>query len=313
METTMQEFDNLSRENQRIANEIAVADKNKDTNLSILLKKELYANKLTMLDIISQNDKRAGITALEYMKMVEDMPTVPKYATGVDEIDGMYAFNGGFETGMFIQLAGVSGGGKTTLILRILTNIAQGNRAVFFNFEMGKKLLYKKLKNLNINTTQQKNLIIDDQSRKLDDLIMEIELYSKEGVKFFAIDSKMKIEIAGNDDEHIKISKLSKELAKLSQKRDIIIILINQMSESDLKNGRLAFKGSGDQQYDSDVSLFIVVGNDGKRSLICNKNRQEERLFEVDLKEHNQYSAQPTEVTTYQPDININVDMPDLF
>jgi hypothetical protein len=57
------------------------------------------------------------------------------------------------------------------------------------------------------------------------------------------------------------------------------------MSEEDIKGKRLAFKGSGDQQYDSDISLFYVLDEKTEeRTLICNKNRTiNERTFKVKL------------------------------
>lgn len=275
----MQEFNTLENENKRLVNEISL-EQNQDK--SIELKRKLYENKIAMLNLIKQDDKRAGLTAREYLNNFRDLPHVPRYATGIDAIDR--AFQGGWETGMFIQLAGESGVGKTSLFLDIMTNISIGSQCVFFNFEMGIRLMGKKLSRLLTTDKQLDNLIIDSDTRNLDDLVMEIELYAKQGVKFFAIDSKMKIEINGTDDEHLKISKMSSALAKLSQKRDIIILLINQMNEADIKNKRLAMKGSGDQKYDSDIALFYVMDDNMNRTLMCTKNRQDEILFDIPLK-----------------------------
>jgi len=315
----LQEFNDLENKNRLLVQEI---HNEKDITKNIELKKRLYNNKLIMLDMIHQEDKRAGVTAMEYLEVYNNLPHIPRYGTGIDVIDE--AFKGGFESGMYIQLAGESGVGKTHLFLEIMTNVAKGNKCVFFNFEMGMRLLGKRLNRLLTLPQQFNNLIIDSDTRKLDDLIMEIELYAKEGVKFFAIDSKMKIEISGTDDEYLKISRLSNELAKLSQKRDIIILLINQMNESDIKNKRLAMKGSGDQKYDADIALFYVKDEKGNRTLICNKNRQDEIEFNIELKLdnngrtvgiNNSSYAKAPEITNYQSDSNvgIDVDIPDIF
>ena len=56
---------------------------------------------------------------------------------------------------------------------------------------MGDRLFVKKLKELNLNDSQLDNLIIDSDTNKLEDLLMEIELYAEDGIKFFAIDSKI--------------------------------------------------------------------------------------------------------------------------
>ena len=299
----MLEFNALERENRRLVADILGEE---DQNKSIVLKKQLYNNKLKMLDLINQDDSRAGITAREYLKIFKNLPTVPRYSTGIDAIDR--AFLGGWELGMFIQLAGESGVGKTSLFLDIMANVSNGNKCVFFNFEMGMRLMGKKLTRIINSDKQLDNLIIDSDTRNLDDLIMEIEIYAKEGIKFFAIDSKMKIEVNGSDDEYLKISKLSSSLAKLSQKRDIIILLINQMNESDIKNKRLAMKGSGDQKYDADIALFYIMDDNMNRILVCTKNRQDEVLFNIPLKLNrsgktiglNDFDSEPTEITAYK-------------
>jgi len=94
----------------------------------------------------------------------------------------------------------------------------------------------------------------------------------------------MKINVDSNEQDYQKFSKISKRLAELSQRLDIIIFLINQMNEDDIKNKRLAFKGSGDQKYDADIALFYVRDDEGNRKMICNKNRQDEYEFSIDLK-----------------------------
>lgn len=278
----MNNYEEIEKRNHILINLINQAEQENSLDEAINYKKELYNNKLRMLDMIHEEDKRTGITAREFINNVDNMPVLPKFQTGIRPLDD--SFNGGFQTGLFIQLAGESGSGKTTLILEILSNMSLGNKIVFFNFEMGVRLLSARLKKLLKTDKQLDNLVIDSDSRNLKDLIMEIELYAKDGVKFFAIDSKMKIIVDGNEDEHLKISRLSGELARLSQSRDITIMLINQMNEADIKNKRLAMKGSGDQKYDTDIALFYVKDEKGNRSLICTKNRQDEKEFSIDLK-----------------------------
>ena len=84
--------------------------KEQDLNEQIKLQKQLYRKKLDLLDLIQEKDKaRAGITARELIIKVDNMPKVPKYETGIYKIDQVL---GGFETGLFINLAGESGTGK---------------------------------------------------------------------------------------------------------------------------------------------------------------------------------------------------------
>ena len=278
----MQQFEELKDECNKLAFLITKAEQEQNHDEQIKLKKQLYTNKLLMIELITIEEKRNGITARELKKIVEMRPTAIRYETGIRPLDDK--FKGGIELGTFVQLAGESGVGKTHLTLEVLTNIAQYTKSVFFNFEMGDTRIIKRLKNLIKEEQQWDNLIIDNDSRELDTLCNEITLYANDGVKFFTIDSKMKINVNSAEADHQKFSKISKRLAELSQKQDIIIFLINQMNEEDIKHKRLAFKGSGDQKYDADIALFYVRDDEGQRRLICNKNRQDEYEFSIDLK-----------------------------
>lgn len=278
----------------------------KSTNIDekIKLQRELYSKKIQLLDLIHEKDKaRAGLTARELILKVDSMPKLPKFETGMSKIDA--SFGGGFETGLFINLAGESGAGKTTLLLHLLANLSNGRRTVFFNFEMGDRLFVKKLKELNLNDKQLDNLTIDSDTNNLQDLIMEIEIYAEEGVKFFAIDSKMKIVNTHGDNEVQQISNMSKELARLSARKDITICLINQMNEADIQNKRLAFKGSGDQKYDSDIALFLVKEGE-QRKLICTKNRMNDRLFSIDINKEDYQNGRGFVETVFESNVEMS-------
>lgn len=246
------------------------------------LKRELFKNKLEMIDIITTEEKRSGITARELKRLVELRPKHPRYETGIKPLDEQLL--GGIEIGTLVQLAGESFVGKTHLTLEILSNVASYSKAVFFNFEMGDTRIVNRLNYLLDKDCQWDNLIIDNDSRELTALCNEIILHARDGVKFFTIDSKMKIDVKGDGNDHQKFSSITKELSRIAQQNDVIIFLINQMSEDDIKNKRLAFKGSGDQKYDSDIALFYVKDEEGNRRLICNKNRQDDREFFVELR-----------------------------
>ena len=275
----MKRFEELERENVKLLHVISVNDNQDET---IKAKKQFHKNKLEMLELIHASEKINCKSARNLFKEVANKPKVPRYAVGIAPIDAK--LNGGIEIGTLLILAGESFTGKTTLMLEILANVSEGSEVVLFNFEMGETRISHKLQQSLKTEKQLDNFLIDSSTRNLSDLIMEIELHSHNGVKFFGIDSKMKIEVSGNMDEHLKISSITRELSKICQRLDIIIILINQLSESDIKNGRLSFKGSGDQQYDSDISWFYTKdAKTMKRKLICNKNRQDDYEYIIHL------------------------------
>ena len=252
-----------------------------DQNRILKINQLIKENKILLESTYNDLNKRNGVTLRDFEIEVNNMPYAPKRATGITLLDDV--FEGGFEEGMFINLVGESGAGKSTIAMEILLNIAEYNKSVFFSFEMGDKLTLKKILKFNINDNHRDNLIIDRYSRNIEELKREVSLYANDGIKFFVIDSKMKLEVLRNSDEHKKISYLSNELSKICQQLGVIIILINQLSEESLKNGRVALKGSGDQYYDSDI--ILVCKKDKKdsnlRELLIEKNRQTEKAGQV--------------------------------
>ena len=277
-------FEQLKQDNMALANRISSAEAVQDWEASMGMKKTLYKNKLLMIEMLEAKDKKPTITAREHMHMVLNKPKVMRYKTGLYWLDrNLIDDDGecGIEVGSYVVIGGASNGGKTTLVLDILANVSSYEKCVFFNFEMGDKRISKRFNKLLKTDAQLDNLLINGTSRALNDIVGEIRLKANEGVKFFVIDSRMKIYVKTKDPEYIKISQISKELSEISSTLDVIIIMINQVGEDDLKSGRMSFKGSGDQMYDTDIAWFIEVDKTtGVRTLICPKNRQDETYYE---------------------------------
>lgn len=250
-----------------------------DLRERVKAEREYHKIRLEMVALIDTNDEPSGISARRLIYDVSNRDNVPRYETGITPLD--QRLNGGIEVGTFIQLAGQSFAGKTHLVLEILSNISSYKEAVFFNFEMGDVRIAHRLKSLLKDDAQLDNLIIDSRTRDIDRLVGEIKIYAKKGIKFFAVDSKMKITSSEKDDFK-RFGEITSKLSRVAQENDVIVFLINQMNEEDIKNNRLAFKGSGDQMYDTDIALFYKVDKNGKRKLVCPKNRQDENEFSID-------------------------------
>ena len=240
--------------------------------------------KIELIELRKNKPTRSkSISAEELIEDVENRPTIARYATGIDALDNK--LNGGIEIGSFVQLAGASFAGKTHLAIEILSTIANREKVLFFNFEMGDRRIAQRFSK-SLDTEQaRKNMMIHNDNRELSHIVEEIKHSYKTGIKFFAIDSKMKIEVSSEKDDYKKFSKISATLSKLTQENEIIIFLINQISEDDDKTGRLAFKGSGDQLYDTDLALFYMMDKKDLtyRNLQCRKNRQDENNFSLRL------------------------------
>jgi replicative DNA helicase len=290
----MSNFEQLKQKSHNLAQQIETATQRQDAAETIRLKKEFHKCKLEILELIDQEENTNSITARELMKRVEAMPKVPRYEVGIDAIDMELAtdeerykgIKGGIEIGTFIQFAGESGAGKTTLVLDILTNISKYSRVAFFNFEMGDKRIAHRLARKLKTDAQKDNFIIDSRTRKLDALLMEITIHARDGIKFFAIDSRMKIEVdtAGLAD-HQKTSLISAQLSKIAQEKEIIVFLINQMSDEAIKDNRMVLKNGGDQKYDADMMWFYIIDkkDPNKRILRCTKDRQYEHTWSAEL------------------------------
>ena len=245
-------------------------------------KKEFHENKLEMIALITVTDKRNGISAKELIAMVKDRPPAIRYSTGISPLDR--ELNGGFAVGSLVILGGGSFTGKTFITLEMLTNISEYSKTVFFNFEMGDTKIADRLNRMRLSNNQLTNLIVDKDSRNITDIETEMILYARSGCKFFVIDSKMKIDVSGNMSQNDKSSHITNTLSRIAQKYDIIIFLINQISEENLKSGYFGFKGSGDQLYDADYALFYTKDDKGNRFMTCTKNRVDEKEFRVGLK-----------------------------
>lgn len=306
------EYNNLKLENSSL--EKIINSGMSSTDEKIKAKKTLYLNKIKMLDLIHKKDeaKRTGVSAREYITRAKNKKQKPKYSTGIEKIDKH--LGGGFQTGIFINVGGESFAGKSTLCLNILANMANSKKVAWFNFEMGERLFCKKLQELQLNDNQLDNLYIEEDSRNIDNLLREMELLIEDGYFCFCIDSKMKLNGGKGKEEHQKYSDISTRLSEFAQVKDVIIIFINQMNEEDIKNKRLALKGSGDQKYDSDIILFVVLEEDKdnlkkiedrKRLLICTKNRQTEITFREEITKYDYciQNKQPT-VKVFESDSN---------
>jgi len=275
-----------------------------DEARNLEIQKLIEENKNLLETTYKDLNKRNGVTLREFEKMVDAKGNAVKRATGIELIDEV--FDGGFEEGMFINLVGESGAGKSTIALEILLNIAEFNKSVFIGLEMGDKLTLKKIRQYGIRESHRDNLIIDIHSRDIEIVKREVSLYANDGVKFFVIDSKMKLESSMKADEYKKISYISGEISKLTQQLGIIVILINQISEENLKHNRVSLKGSGDQIYDSDIVLVYKKAKDlTKREMLVYKNRQNNKegiTIHTELKNNRTVSTAKAEEREYKED-----------
>ena len=233
----------------------------------------------------------------EFVKRVEKNRDLKFYPTGLRWLDIELA-GAGLAEGSFINIAGGSFAGKTTFTLELLKSMAQSEKVCFFSYEMYEKILIRKFKFASWDVLQ--NIQIYQDGAQIDKIAARIRKLSKKGYKIFAIDSRMKIRVSNDKaSEYEKNNEISSKLSELTRTLGVIVILINQISEADLKAGRNSLKGSGDQVYDSDMIIYLKATTNDRKEVVKRefemaKDRIGERLFKVNIPDF--YKKEPQEV-----------------
>ena len=233
----------------------------------------------------------------EFVKRVEKNRDLKFYPTGLRWLDIELA-GAGLAEGSFINIAGGSFAGKTTFTLELLKSMAQSEKVCFFSYEMYEKILIRKFKFASWDVLQ--NIQIYQDGAQIDKIAARIRKLSKKGCKIFAIDSRMKIRVSNDKaSEYEKNNEISSKLSELTRTLGVIVILINQISEADLKAGRNSLKGSGDQVYDSDMIIYLKATTNDRKEVVKRefemaKDRIGERLFKVNIPDF--YKKEPQEV-----------------
>jgi predicted ATP-dependent serine protease len=247
---------------------------------------ELIESKIADL----QNDLRElrkqddqDVTLLELKEFVAKQKPKPKYLTGIRSFDDAM---GGLEMGTFVNLAGESGAGKSAFVYKMMLNIAKSNKVLFFNFEMSDRRVINRVRTIDDKTLN--NVIVRSKSRAIEVITEDIRTVAeKHQVQFVFIDSMMKIHVSNNKLSQTEKEKyISDRLQNVVQDLDIVLVLINQISNENIKSGYLSVKGAGDQKYDADVELFLIIDKDKdgsekdktSRTMVCMKNRDGDKF-----------------------------------
>lgn len=316
--------------------------KNNEIIIALEEKKAKYQELLNKIDENLKEIRGEQELPLETFEDVEirvkSKKIPPKFETGVRAIDKNM---GGLTLGSNIAIAGKSKAGKSELTLKIIKNLSSTYKMCFFNFEMSENnLIIDKLPNL--SQIQKRNLIIinstlgDKKSGKvikgmntLGKIIQVVRQLSKKGVKFFLLDSRMKI-IADKETlaeynyhpngNHESIAFTNEILTQITYELGIIFIRINQVALVDQRSGTFGLKGHGDLEYSYDVIFFLYKDtsklsknptneeiNTVPRILYCYKNRFSNK-FEEWKEDITNYSQKAPVVYEYEP----KLDMPEI-
>ena len=240
---------------------------------AVKYKKFKLQKELDYINLVEEQKEVKFIKLRSFLKKeAKDFEYVRTYIRVIDEnlkpdnnsIDGM-------PVGVMVQFAARSYAGKTTTLIRIALNLAKSEKVVHFNYEMSEAILLKIYKNMTKTFVEPKQLdnllLIEQPDPELKNLIRNIKLLNyREGVRFFIIDSRMKLK-SNERTAKERASNISKQLSELVRELGITIILINQLSEEAIKENRIVLKESGDQEYDADLimGLGYIYQKDGNK------------------------------------------------
>ncbi len=182
-----------------------------------------------------------------------------------------------------ILISGDPEAGKTRLCLQILENLAISNKVCFFCFEFtAEQYIRTRLKEDKRDSFA--NFYLINEGYDIAEVANNIRQLYKDGVKFFLIDSQMRLSAPqGRNMEEEETSKFS-TLAKLCHSLGIVIFLIIQTSKSDRDNPTGSKKGGHEasiifrvERIKPEKDDLLQRGNeydDKARKLLNSKNKQ---------------------------------------
>jgi DNA repair protein RadB len=214
---------------------------------------------------------------------------------------------GGYEKGIITMLVGPAGSGKTNLtVLTSCSQAKKGNKVIFIDTEGGFSV--ERVKQIVGENSEEvlKNIILlnptsfEEQRKSFSELLNQLK---KETISLIVIDGMATLyrlelgeAIRTGDEKEIadvnrKIAEQMRVLSEISRKKDIPIIITNQvysgfLSEEDLKNGvekKVNFVGGDLLKYW--IKCIIELRNDNrKRKAVLIKHRslpEKEMGFEI--------------------------------
>ena len=260
--------------------------------MAMNIRKEVYDDGATADDItavidrtLEEMDNRRGaadpITMEEAIRRYDEMTEPPKIQTGIRKFDEMLC--GGFEQAQMIHVGGEKNVGKTTLTKQILYNVSAGFGSLFFSFEMPGWKMAKMTKRMRGPANLRNYRIVDTQmlpSRDVSDVARMIRReWRRHNIRFVLIDSKMKLQHRAfrGRNEADKRGDIDAVLNAVVQETGIVLMLITQLSKSDIDAGTMSSYGSGLSDYEADMQIMLYHSKEaaGAVEAKVTKERQE--------------------------------------
>lgn len=260
-------------------------------------------------DLFSDEEpKNQDQIVLDFVDYLEDrIKNKVRYNTGIKSLDNKL---GGINPGNLVIVSARAGAGKTTFALQTALNMCkEGHKVLYISLEMDTNeiatKIYSRLGHIDsleiLNNTKNKiaeilkhnedvlkmNLIIDDKSSYIEEIIYKIKYLRKKGkIDVVFIDYigliKMKEKSYSRENEVAKISREFKLLAKDLKIPIIVLAQLNRLAEG--QEPTLAMlRDSGSLEQDANKIIFLYQDEDNKSKTVgivtakVAKNREGQR------------------------------------
>lgn len=311
-----------------------IPTKNVEQYYSILIDDYNIYQRIMLVDELKKNEGKRNVdlslifekftpkTATKYMTLKQRLQYIAennikfeKYELGVNFLDVI--LYGGIELHQLVLISGDFESGKSSLCLQIIRNLAKNYKCAYFCFEfpadkyaVGEEKILNRLLNQNTLTYKdmesiQENIYIIDEGMNVDDTAANILFLASCGVKFFVIDSQMRLNVEQAMNVEESESRKFSILNNLCNKYGIVIFLIVQTSKNDNKSPLGSKKGGHEASImirieHNDVEVQNKQGKKVKdkkypfdpnsRTIIVQKNKQtgKHAQFKVDFDTTNQ-------------------------
>ena len=204
----------------------------------------------------------AGVTAQLLDLSEVDIAQVPRFSTGISELDRV--LGGGLVLGSTILIGGHPGAGKSTLLLQLMCNLAQTMPAMYVTGEESLQQVALRAQRLELPTTNLKMLAETD---------VEAILAQAESVKpkLLVVDSIQVMQLADISSAPGSVSQVREcaaALVRYAKQSNTVLLLVGHVT----KDGNLA--GPKVLEHMIDCSLQLEGDHDSRfRTLRGHKNR----------------------------------------
>lgn len=225
-------------------------------------------------------------------KKYENTKRPPQIRTGIRQIDlhfGRVGELGGLEVCQLIGVGGEPEAGKSTVLERIIDNVSEGYKCVFYTLEFSPRD-YAERYQKSIADRHKNIKVLPDES-DINEVERQIGLFAKLGYKFFVIDSQMKLTSPGK--EGVEATKdVFLRLKNLARIHELIIFIIVQSSKKSHENKKREVYGSILAEHE--LNQFWFLSSD--------KEKRETTIEFVKNKQNGNYRD---EVISWEPEYSV--------